>query len=64
MFGVPSVGGESKETSLGLAAFLLDGDIMMSKLGKIASGLYDFSPQNYKVHQVAIYFLPILFVWI
>ena len=43
--GVAAYGVASKETSLGLAIFLLDGNILVSKLGKIASWLYAL-PEN------------------
>ena len=39
--GATACGVDSKETSLGLATFFLDGDILKSKWGKIDSGLYD-----------------------
>ena len=102
MLGVASLGGESKETLLGLSNFFLDGGILkmylnleevrdlsnmkfedlflgpiilnnkldslkLEKLESLKIRYVKFlliSPLNYKVHQMAIYFLPILFVWI
>ena len=103
MLGVSSLGGESKETLLGLSNFFLDGGILkmfclnleeardlsnikfedlflgpiilnnkldslrLEKLETLNIRYVKFlliSPLNYKVHQMAIYFLPILLVWI